>query len=82
MNYINTTTLRNNLASTINEVAEDKKFMLIGNRNTVKTVLVDVDLFEDLLEANNKEYLASIKKARKEMEKGEYYTFEQIFGKL
>lgn len=82
MNYITVSTLRNNLSSTIKEIGNKKDFLLVGKRGKIKTALVDIDLFEDLLELSDKVYLKSIKKARKEIEKGETHTFQEVFGEI
>ncbi len=82
MNYITVTTLRNNLADAIKEVETKKDFFLVGKRGKVKTALVDIDLFEDLLELSNKSYLKSIKKAREDVEKGNVVGFKEAFGEI
>lgn len=82
MNLINTTTLRNNLSDTINEVKKNKDYFLVANRGKITTALVDIDLFEDLLALSNKKYLNSIKKARTEYKKGKVHTFEEVFGEV
>ena len=82
MNYVTVSRLRSNLADTIKRVVENKDYLLIGKRNEVKTALVDIDLFEDLLELNNKKYLASIKKAREDIKNGKILTHEEVFGEI
>ncbi len=44
------------------------------------SALVNIDFFEDLLALANKQYVKSIKKARKEFEEGNFLTHEQVFG--
>ncbi len=82
MTTINATTLRNNLATALDEVKTSKKFMLVTNRGEITSALVDIDLFEDLLEASNEKYLDSVKKAREDIKKGRLFTHEEVFGKL
>jgi len=82
MTVISATTLRNNLSSAIDEVSASSEFMLVTNRGKVKTVLVDVELFEDLLALANSDYLKSIKKARAEAERGEVLSHTEVFGEL
>ena len=82
MTTINATTLRNNFASAMEKITSSNDFMLVTNRGEVISALVDIDLFEDLLEVSNKEYLNSIKKAREEIKRGEVFTHEEVFGKL
>jgi len=82
MNIVTTTTLRNNLADVIKEVKNKKDYLLVAKRNKISSALVNIDLFEDLLALASKDYLDSIKKARKEYEKGEIFTHEEVFGKV
>jgi len=82
MNILTTTTLRNNLADSIKEVQTKKDYFLISNKGKVTSAIVNIDLFEDLIALNNKKYVASIRKARKEYEKGEVFTHEDVFGEL
>ncbi|KKR32755.1 MAG: hypothetical protein UT63_C0033G0010 [Candidatus Gottesmanbacteria bacterium GW2011_GWC2_39_8] len=81
MNIVTTTILRNNLASSLKEV-EEKDYLLVAKKGKITSALVDIDLFEDLLAMTNKDYLASIKKAREEYQKGNFFTHEDIFGKI
>ncbi len=81
MNVVTSTTLRNNLADAFNEVAE-KDYLLVSKRGKIKSALVNINFLEDLLALANKKYLASIKKAREEYEKGDVFTHEQAFGEI
>ena len=81
MNIINSTILRNNLSSAIKEVKK-KDYFLVAKRGKITSALVDIDLFEDLVALSNKQYVKSIKKARKEYEKGEIFTNEEVFGEI
>ena len=58
MNIITTTTLRNNLADTI-EALKKKDYLLVAKRGELTSALVNIDLFEDLVALANKKYLAS-----------------------
>lgn len=82
MNYITVSTLRSNLANVIKEVKTKKDYFLIGRRGKVESALVDVDLFEDLLELSNKDYLKSIKQARQDIKNGNFVTLEEAFGEI
>lgn len=82
MNIVTSTTLRNNLAETISEIMKKRDYLLVSKRGKINSVLVNIDLFEDLLALTNKKYLASIKKARKEYEKKEIFTHEEVFGEI
>lgn len=82
MNIVSTTVLRNNLADALKKVARKKDYLLVAKKGKITSALVDIDLFEDLLDLANKEFKASIKKARKEYEKGDVFTHEQVFGDI
>jgi PHD/YefM family antitoxin component YafN of YafNO toxin-antitoxin module len=82
MNVITTTILRNNLADTLKEIAKKRDYLLVAKKNQIKAALVNIDLFEDLLALTNKKYLKSIKKARREYEKGDFFTHSQVFGNI
>ena len=72
---------RNNFADTLNSVKKDN-FIIITRRGKSERVLVDIDKFEDLLAASAPEYLAEIQKSRKEAQKGELYSIDEVFGSL
>ena len=82
MTIINATVLRNNLADAIAEVARKKDYLLVAKRGKITSALVDIELFEDLLALSSKKYLASIKKAREEYEKGDVFTHQEVFGEV
>lgn len=81
MNTITATTLRNNLADAIKEVAK-RNYLLVAKRGKITSALVSIDLFEDLIALTNKKYLASIIKAREEYKKGDVLTHGQVFGEV
>lgn len=81
MDIVTTTTLRNNFANSLRETLK-KDYLLVAKRGKIISALVNIDLFEDLLALKNKKYLASIKKAREEYQRGEVFTHEQIFGEI
>lgn len=81
MDIVTTTTLRNNFAESLKEVLK-KDYLLVAKRGKIVSALVNIDLFEDLLAIKNKKYLASIKKAREEYQRGEVFTHEQVFGEI
>lgn len=82
MNTITTTVLRNNLADTLNEVSHKRDYLLVAKKGEITSALVNIDLFEDLLALVNKKYVQSIKKARDEYKKKDYFTHNQVFGEL
>jgi len=78
---ISTTRLRDNLADALKKVAKED-FVLVTHRGKVKSAIVDIDYLEDLLLANNKEYLKSIKRAREDIKEGKVYTFDEVFDNI
>ncbi len=82
MNIVTTTTLRNNLADAFKKVAKKKDYLLVAKKGKITSALVDIDFFEDLLDMADKDFKASIKKARKEYEKGNFFTHEEVFGDI
>lgn len=81
MDVVTTTTLRNNFADSLKEAIK-KDYLLVAKRGKIVSALVSIDLFEDLLALKNRKYLASIKKAREEYQKGEIFTHEETFGEI
>lgn len=79
---IESTKLRNNLASAISEVNEKKDFLIITRGGKPIAGLVDLDTLEDLEALGSKEFINSIKEAKAQIKKGEFYTHEQVFGDL
>lgn len=79
---IETTKLRNNLASAISEVNSRKDFMIITKGGQPVAGLVDLDVLEDIEALGSKEFIKSIREAKKEINRGEFYTHDQVFGDL
>ena len=82
MTIVNATVLRNNFADSLKEVSNKKDYLLVARKGKITSALVNIDLFEDLLALANKNYVASIKKARKEYESGDVLSHEEVFGKV
>lgn len=82
MNIVSTTILRNNLADTLSEISKKKDYFLVAKKGKITSAIVDIDLFEDLLNLADKKYKAEIKKARDEYQKGEVFSHDQVFGEL
>lgn len=76
------TTLRNNLADVLEEVAKKRQYFLVTKKDNPISVLVNLDFFEDLLALASPKYLKSIKEAREQYKEGKHYTHEEVFGKL
>ena len=79
---VSASVLRNHLADTLDEVGEGEKFLLVARNKELVSAVVDIDFFEDLLAAHAKEYVQSIREARKQYRQGKTLSHEQIFGKL
>lgn len=76
------TTLRNNLADALDHVSRKADYLLVNRGGKIVSALVNIDLFENLLALSSKHYLASIKKARAEVNRGEVYSHQEVFGDL
>jgi hypothetical protein len=81
MNVIAATTLRNNLSDTLDAMMT-KEYLLVARGKKISHALVNLDFLEDLLALKNKDYLASIKQARKDFESGDILSHTQVFGDL
>lgn len=79
---IETTKLRNHLASAIKEVNKNKDFLIITRKGEPVAGIVDLDLLEDIEAVNSKNFIKSVKDAREQLKKGEFYTHEEVFGDL
>lgn len=82
MNIISATVLRNNLADSLKEIEEKKDYLLVARRGKISSALVNLDLFEDLLDLADKKYINSIKKAREQYKKGEVFSHDEVFGEV
>ncbi len=79
---VETTKLRNNLASAIKEVNKSKDFMVITKNGKPVAGIVDLDILEDIEALKSKNFVRSIKEAREQFKRGEFYTHEEVFGDL
>jgi PHD/YefM family antitoxin component YafN of YafNO toxin-antitoxin module len=75
---ISASKLRNNLADALDSLTEDD-ILVVTRRGKSEKAIIDLDKLEDLLAANDPEYLKSIKEAR---ESTEYFSHEEVFGDL
>ncbi len=82
MNIITTSLLRNNLADTLKEISKKRDYFLITKKGQITSAIVNIDLFEDLLALVNKKYVQSIKKARTEYKKGNFFSHDSVFGSI
>jgi PHD/YefM family antitoxin component YafN of YafNO toxin-antitoxin module len=79
---VQSSNLRNHLADVLNSVSGKQKYLLIARNQEINAAIVDIDFFEELLASLSPEYRKSIREARKNFEKGEVYSHEDVFGKL
>ncbi len=70
--------LRTNLAEALDAVNEDK-ILIVTRRGKKERAIIDLDKLEDLLAANDPQYLKIIKEAR---ESKEYFSHEEVFGDM
>ena len=79
---IETTKLRNNLSSAISEVNSKKDYLIVTKNGEPVAGIVNLDILEDIEAANSKAFITSIKEAREQFKRGEFYTHEEVFGDL
>lgn len=75
-------TLRNHLADVLDEVVKKKRPMIITKKGSEVAVIVNLDLLEDLEALQSPKLIKNIQKARRQYKKGEYKTFEEVFGEI
>jgi len=78
---VQATVLRNSLSDVL-DAMKQKDVMLIRRRSDVDVALVNIDLLEDLLEMHDKNYVNSIKEARRQAKEGKVSTFDEVFGSI
>ncbi len=79
---IQASVLRNHLADALTEVNEGEKFLLVARNKKLVSAIVNIDFFEDLLAAQAKGYVQSVRLARKQYREGNTFTHEELFGSL
>lgn len=77
---INSTKFRNNFKDTMEHVKSSKQPLFITERNIPTAVLIDIDEYEDSLSSKDKEFLASIKRARLQYGKGQVLDMNDVFA--
>ena len=77
--------LRSNLAHVIEDVSERMDRYIISKRGQPKAIIMCVDDYEAWLETlaimTDRRTVEDIKKAKKEIAQGKYYSFEDVFDK-
>jgi len=79
---VDTTTLRNHVADVVSEVSLRKDYILVTRKSKPMAALVNLDLLEDLLALSNKEYLESIRQARRDYKQGKMLSHGEVFGAI
>ena len=82
MKTIPSTTLRDNLADALENVATSGEYLLITKKGKPVSALVNLDFFEDLLANSSPKYLMSVQEARADYDAGNTSTHEDVFGAL
>ncbi len=77
---VTVTSLRENLNSAMDHVKSSKRPLIVTERGVPTTVLIDIDEFEDYLTAKDKDFIASIKKARTQYLKGNIFDMADVFA--
>ncbi len=77
---VTATSVRENFKSMMDHVKISKSPLIVTERGIPTTVLIDIDVFEDYLTAKDKEFLASIKKARMQYLRGNIFDMADIFA--
>lgn len=79
---IDSSDLRANFKSALATVKRTKKPLIVKQRTIPTAVLVDIDEYEDFLDAKDPALLLSLKKARKEAKSGKVFAMDDVFGKI
>ena len=75
---ISASDLRTNLSDALEAVSHDD-ILIVTRRGKKERAIIDLDKLEDLLAANDPDYLPSIRDAR---ESATYFSHEDVFGRL
>lgn len=78
---IDSTDLRNNMSDALDTVKAGET-LIVKRRGKDQVAIIDIDLFEDYLAAQDPAYLASIREAREQYKNGEVFTHEEVFGDI
>lgn len=76
--------LRSNLAGVLEDIKTHMDRYVISKRGEPEAVLMCVDDYEGWLETleivSSKDAMEDIRKAKRELAAGKFYTFQQVFG--
>ena len=79
---VSSTKLRDNLAGVLKAIDDDNPFHIITRRGKQEYAIISLDKLEDLLAANDPNYLQEIAEARKQADRGEVFALEDVFDDL
>lgn len=77
---IDTSDLRKNLSATIKSLGKEDVLFIKSRGKLTGKVIIDDDILEDLLLMQDSQYVKDVAAARKEIKKGDIYTFDEVFG--
>ena len=77
---INSTKFRNNFKDTMDHVKKSKAPLIITEHDVPTAVLIDIDEYEDSLNAKDKIFLKSIQNARNSYEKSDVFGLDDVFA--
>ena len=63
-------------------VRKTKKPVIITDRGVPVTAMIDIEEFEDFLFLRQPEYVASLKRALDQSDRGEVVPMEEVFARL
>lgn len=73
--------LRGNLSDSLDAIEKDD-VLIITRRGKSERAVIDIDMLEDLLAASDPEYLKDIQRSRQQIDGGEVYSLDEVFGNL
>ena len=79
---IDSSDLRAHFKAALLTVKRTKRPIIVKQRNVPTAVLVDIDEYEDYLDARNPVLLASVVQARKEVKLGKVFPMDDVFGNI
>ena len=75
---VSASALRSNLADALDSVSKDE-ILIVTRRGKKERAIIDLDKLEDLLAANDPDYIAAIREARNSKE---YLSHDEVFGDI
>lgn len=80
---ITSSTLRDNLSDTLDEVGDKTgQVLLIQRHGETDAALINIDLLEAVLDGLDQDLLCELDKARQQIKQGKGASFTEVFGEL